>query len=66
MAAKRQSPSGAKEAREQLAARYDRDADATDRMASMAPSESVASGLRRTSARKRKYASTAKRMAGGY
>ena len=42
--------------------RYERDAAASDRMADMAPSDSVASGLRRNSARKRKFVSTAKRL----
>jgi hypothetical protein len=62
--AARQNPTDAQRARQQLASRYDRDADAADAMAANAPTPSVAEGLKRVSARKRKYASTAKRMAG--
>lgn len=62
--AARQNPVDLQAVRKQLADRYARDADAADRMAANAPSPTVAAGLKRVSARKRKYAATAKRMAG--
>lgn len=61
----RQNPRYAKQARELLAARYAKDADIADTMAGMAPSDSLASDLKQMGKRKRKYAATAKRMAGG-
>ena len=60
--AARQSPNYSKQARELLASLYAKDADLADAMASNAPSSSIASDLKRVSARKRKYVSTAKRM----
>jgi len=62
--AARQNPVDLQEVRKQLADRYERDAAADEAMAAMAPTPSVQAGLKRVAARKRKYASTAKRMAG--
>lgn len=64
MAARRQSPTSAKQARELLAERYSKDADLADAMAANASTSSVASDLKRVATRKRKYAGTAKRLSG--